>query len=403
MMFPQGAPSLILRAMSWAGDTEAEQSGRLLALAAFSAIWITALGASVGSFLNVVVWRLPQGMSLVRPKSRCPKCGSPILARDNLPVIGWLRLRGRCRACNAPISARYPLVEAITALMFLGLAHFELFGGGSNLPGGPPAPAGLTAVLWHLRPEVIGVFAYHATLLSLLLCLGLIVWDGFRPPRSLVGIGVAVGLLAPVLLPAAHPIKSGLHLASWPHWSFASEFVSFTVVPAELAHGLVGLAIGLVIGAIVAIGVPRASRGAADRGGVVAVGALGGAFLGWQAVIGCGFAAALLSAPNIFVSLFVRRRLPTTVLFGASVLVFVLYWRWLLNQPLLPTAIRGWQVLRVEGWSETEMQIVSSAVLAAATGAIALATRAVRKVGVPTESAAVEPPEESESFRRPSP
>ena len=75
-------------------------------------------GAAIGSFLNVVVWRLPRGESLVRPRSRCPGCGTEIAARDNVPVVSWLVLRGRCRHCAAPISPRYPLIEALTAVLF---------------------------------------------------------------------------------------------------------------------------------------------------------------------------------------------------------------------------------------------------------------------------------------------
>ncbi|MGH7193690.1 MAG: prepilin peptidase, partial [Candidatus Saccharimonadales bacterium] len=82
------------------------------------------LGAVVGSFLNVVVYRLPRGMSVVRPASRCPACGTPIAPRDNLPVVGWLLLAGRCRACGRPISPRYPLVELVMALLFVVLAWY---------------------------------------------------------------------------------------------------------------------------------------------------------------------------------------------------------------------------------------------------------------------------------------
>lgn len=76
-----------------------------------------AFGAVVGSFLNVVAYRLPRRESLVSPGSRCPSCGTSIRPYDNVPVLGWLLLRGRCRACNAHIPARYPLVEAITAVL----------------------------------------------------------------------------------------------------------------------------------------------------------------------------------------------------------------------------------------------------------------------------------------------
>src|SRR5687768_276189 len=97
-------------------------------------LFLFALGACVGSFLNVVVWRLPRiqypaGESLLaslfrtlnglsHPPSHCPKCGNALKWYDNVPVIGWLKLRGKCRFCGLPISARYPIVEAITGGLF---------------------------------------------------------------------------------------------------------------------------------------------------------------------------------------------------------------------------------------------------------------------------------------------
>lgn len=83
------------------------------------------LGLVVGSFLNVVVWRVPRGESVVAPPSHCPSCGHPVRVRDNVPVVSWLLLRGRCRDCGAAISSRYPLVELLTAALFaLVAAHF---------------------------------------------------------------------------------------------------------------------------------------------------------------------------------------------------------------------------------------------------------------------------------------
>ncbi|MDO9497183.1 MAG: prepilin peptidase, partial [Nocardioides sp.] len=75
-------------------------------------------GLMVGSFLNVVVYRVPAGLSVVSPRSACPACGHTLRDRDNIPVVSWLLLRGRCRDCAEPISARYPAVEAGTALLF---------------------------------------------------------------------------------------------------------------------------------------------------------------------------------------------------------------------------------------------------------------------------------------------
>ncbi len=89
-----------------------------VATAGFAAL----LGLVIGSFLNVVIWRVPRGESVVHPPSACPACGVPIRPRDNVPVLGWLILRGRCRNCQVPISRRYPLVEAATAGLFAALA-----------------------------------------------------------------------------------------------------------------------------------------------------------------------------------------------------------------------------------------------------------------------------------------
>jgi leader peptidase (prepilin peptidase) / N-methyltransferase len=78
-------------------------------------------GLIVGSFLNVVAYRLPRGESLVKPGSRCPACGTAVAAYDNVPVISWLILRGRCRSCGERISSRYPLVELLTAVTFAAI------------------------------------------------------------------------------------------------------------------------------------------------------------------------------------------------------------------------------------------------------------------------------------------
>ena len=80
------------------------------------------LGLLVGSFLNVVIFRVPRGESVVSPRSRCPGCGTELSARDNVPVLSWLVLRGRCRICKAPISVRYPIVELLTGLLFAAVA-----------------------------------------------------------------------------------------------------------------------------------------------------------------------------------------------------------------------------------------------------------------------------------------
>ena len=111
-------------------------------------------GLVVGSFLNVVIYRVPGKESMVSPRSACPTCGVPIAARDNVPIFSWLFLRGRCRNCDSPISMRYPLIEAATAGLFAGVAArigfswtlpaYLVVGGGAAGTGlhrsGAPAP-----------------------------------------------------------------------------------------------------------------------------------------------------------------------------------------------------------------------------------------------------------------------
>jgi leader peptidase (prepilin peptidase)/N-methyltransferase len=92
---------------------------------AAAAVLAGVLGLAVGSFLNVVIYRLPRKESLSKPRSRCPGCGRQIRARDNIPVVSWLLLRGRCRDCGEPISARYPLVELLTAALCVGVVLSE--------------------------------------------------------------------------------------------------------------------------------------------------------------------------------------------------------------------------------------------------------------------------------------
>ena len=85
-------------------------------------VYAGVLGASVGSFMNVCVSRLPHGESLVRPRSKCPGCGGPIAWYDNIPLLSWLLLRGRCRQCRESISVQYPVVELVTAAIWVGMA-----------------------------------------------------------------------------------------------------------------------------------------------------------------------------------------------------------------------------------------------------------------------------------------
>lgn len=151
-------------------------------------------GAMLGSFVNVVVHRVPRGISVVHGRSRCPRCGAAVRPRDNVPVLGWLILGGRCRDCAEPISARYPLVEAGCGLIVAAVAAVDL------------VPGGIDRML--LRGDWLPWvrFACHGLALVTLVAWTLIAAAGSRVPKTAAVIAVAVAGLAAVALPAVQPV-----------------------------------------------------------------------------------------------------------------------------------------------------------------------------------------------------
>ena len=137
-----------------------------------TASWLGIVGACIGSFLNVVAYRVPLGMSVVWKPSHCPKCQHAIRARDNVPVLGWLLLRGKCRDCGEPISPRYAVVELVMGLAFFILAYGELFSGGVN-----SNRSGAAQIVWEPQWQAIGVYAYHGILISAFMTLLLLQLD----------------------------------------------------------------------------------------------------------------------------------------------------------------------------------------------------------------------------------
>ena len=101
-----------------AGSSEAFDRVRQRGFAVITGLWIFSFGASIGSFVNVVAYRLPLGLTIVSAPSRCPYCLKPILFQHNVPILGWFLLRGRCRVCRLPISPRYVLVELLVGTIF---------------------------------------------------------------------------------------------------------------------------------------------------------------------------------------------------------------------------------------------------------------------------------------------
>ncbi len=276
--------------------TPAQNSGiRLLEIV--TAVWFFIVGSCVGSFMNVVVYRLPFGMSLTKPKSRCPVCDTPIRRGDNLPLIGWLRLRGRCRTCKAKISPRYPLVEASVGLMVLSLLHIELLSGGANLPWRMPNHyAGVLWIIWYAKWDLIGIYLYHCGLLCILMTAALIETDRRTiPVRPLIGC-LLIGLVLPILWPTLHPVP--FHTPPWEsldkwQWKWTVEDTIFTpgwdlsigLSLRGLLDGLVGLSAGALICGLAILMNPFRSENDLSRSTYLCLCALVGVVLGWQATV----------------------------------------------------------------------------------------------------------------------
>ena len=123
-------------------------------LLAMAPLLVAVIGACVGSFLNVVAWRLPREESLLLPGSHCPRCGTPLAWFENLPIIGWLALKGRCRHCHQPIAPRYVLVELLSAGLWVAVLLGQPSAMGPNAATVPLLLAGWLLVSW-LLPMVL--------------------------------------------------------------------------------------------------------------------------------------------------------------------------------------------------------------------------------------------------------
>jgi leader peptidase (prepilin peptidase) / N-methyltransferase len=162
---------------------------------ALAGAWALLVGALIGSFLNVVIARVPEGRSIVRPRSACPRCGAPIAWYDNVPVLSWALLRGRCRACRARISLRYPLVEALVAAAAYGV--------------------------WR-RHGLGAAFAAELAFVSLLVALSFIDLDTWLLPHALTWPLLALGVLASALGLSPATLRSSLLGAAVGFGAFAA-------------------------------------------------------------------------------------------------------------------------------------------------------------------------------------
>ena len=228
------------------------------------------LGAVFGSFLNVVIHRVPLGESLVSPGSHCPSCGAAVRARDNVPVLSWLLLRGRCRDCGAPISPRYPIVEAITAAAFAGVVLARGFD--DDLWLELPFVACLIALagidLDHklLPNKIVYPMAVYGVVASAL------VDSGDLVEHLAAGAGAFVFLLLAVL---AYP--AGMGMGDVKLGGAMGVYLGVSIIPGMLVAFLTGTVFGL---AIIAREGAQARKKAVPFGIFLAIGGLVGVLAG---------------------------------------------------------------------------------------------------------------------------
>lgn len=277
------------RVLILAAETIREPFLPLWAMELFASVflyaWLFCFGASVGSFLNVVVYRLPRGKSLIHPGSLCPQCGHAIRLHDNIPILSWLALGGRCRDCKSPIAPRYLIVELSVAMIFLVIALVE-----TKLTGGFPGRS-WDASRWLISPydtlPFWSAYGLHVMLLTTLLGAALIDRDGFPTPSSLFLPVVITGLL----LSAVWPTIFHQAVARGPQAGWSGGFT------AGLSGWLAGLATGGIVGWLWSISTGRGWPRFAPVGLFVATGVV----LGWQRVLEVAASASLLFSGAIFI------------------------------------------------------------------------------------------------------
>ncbi len=242
---------------------------------ATTAVCAGVIGALIGSFLNVVIWRLPRGESVVTPPSACPGCGARIAPYDNIPVLSWLLLRGRCRRCGEPISARYPLVEALTAAL-MALVPICLGTGEEQWIGYALVLILIPLTFIDLDHRILpNKITYPAVPLAIVLTAA---FDTDHLVEHLIAGAAAFG----VLFAAAWIYPSGMGVGDVKLVGVLGLFLGRSVAPAMLVAFLLGTLVG--IGVMAAKGVREGRKTAIPFGPFLAIGGLVGLYAGGDIV-----------------------------------------------------------------------------------------------------------------------
>lgn len=294
-----------------------------------------ALGANVGSFLNVVVWRMPIGKSIVHGDSCCPGCGTRIRSRDNIPIFGWLNLGGKCRSCSMEISSRYPTVEFIVAVMFLLLYFCELISGGANLPIRPVNMyRGVLWVIMYAKWDLIGLYFFHCFLFSAMVVWVLMRRDGNVVPWRMRAFTLSVAVTCPLIFPELAVVP-----AFFPFESPASVSSGFVAALAYAGFGLLtGSLCGLALMPLLRNSCSSKLSMKLLKSDTLWLFGMAGSCLGWQAAI-----TAAMSA--IFIDRFIAwaQQHPRTA--GPAMIAMVLllqHLTWRIQWLWWQSAVSGW-------------------------------------------------------------
>ena len=235
-----------------------------------------AFGLVIGSFLNVVAHRLPGRMSLSMPASHCPSCETPIKPYDNIPVLSWLLLRGRCRSCSAPISARYPLVEAATALLFAAVVAVHHADTAALVLGLVLVAFLVPIALIDLDHRIIpNRLTLPAAILAIVL--GTVLDPGGQVERLIAGAAAGLVLGLPAFIS-----PKGMGMGDAKLVAVLGLYLGAAVAPAFFVAFLVGTAVG--IGIIARKGMMKGRKTAVPFGPFLALGGIVGVLAGNELV-----------------------------------------------------------------------------------------------------------------------
>ena len=307
--------------------------------------WFFYLGASIGSFINVVASRTPQKKTIVTRGSHCLFCDKPLNMIDNSPIFGWVLLRGRCRSCRLPISPRYLIMEIIVGSVFVILGAIELIGNGLNLPYREwRFGVGIVSTVFYPKWDLIGAFVLHCSLFAVAIMLIGTQIERLKFPKLplmvILGIYVASFIANRVVARVRWAEPWGERFTSYSAQNNSQQYIEQAITSG--LGTLVGLVLGILTGQILS----RLYFGAANdtAQGVGAwrwhwwiLHALAGALFGWQVIALTSLVACLiamstcgfLSRSKSDCSEVFRGEVIALAIWTCTLLVHVCTWRWI--------------------------------------------------------------------------